>query len=376
MFKYSHQSISLDEVSVIPESVTTISDDDVDLTMWIGDLKLKLPIVGAAMDSVMSVKSLLELGRLGGIGIVNLCGLISRYPLDKYNDIYAELASSPSVSTLQKIYNSEPVNMVVLQSNLAKLQEIVGDVEFAVSATPQQAERLFGVAMQQGIRALVIQSSFISPYWSSSKATGLNVGKFIQYARQNGCTVMVGNVASLNAAVPFIEAGVDAIIEGVGPGVQCTTRFVLGIGAGHVTTIDDLRGYIEKQKSRTIIIADGGIHNSGDIVKLMCCGAHAVILGGMISKTVESPFNGYHWGMSAYHHTLPRGTLLHYEVEDGATIERLLMGPSTRADGTLALIPAIKNALSNLGCNSINNAYRDTLVTRFAGILTEGKDKK
>ena len=347
------------------------------MSVDIGDLKLQIPIIGAAMDSVSSVETLRQLDRLGGMGVVNLCGLISRYGLSNYDGILKELVGYPSIATLQNIYNQQPIDTGILSTNLRELKDRLGErVEFAVSATPQYAERLFDIAIQYGIRVLIIQSSFISPYWSSKKATGLNVGKFVQYMHQNGKIVMVGNVASLNAAVPFIEADIDAIIEGVGPGVQCTTRYVLGIGAGHVTTIDDLREYIEKQKSKTKIIADGGIHTSGDIVKLLCCGAHAVILGGMIAKTIDAPFPGFHYGMSAFHHTLPRGTLLQ-TADPGVndTIERLLMGPSDRADGTLALIPAIKNALSNLGCKDINSAYRDTRVTRFPGVATEGKIK-
>ena len=338
---------------------------------------MQIPIIGAAMDSVSNIDTLKELYRFGGIGVVNLCGLISRYELRSWQKIYEELRGYPSIATLQNIYNKYPTDTAVLSENLKELKERLGDeVEFAVSATPQYAERLFDIAIQYGVRVLMIQSSFISPYWSSKKATGLNVGKFVQYMHQNGKIVMVGNVASLNAAVPFIEADVDAIIEGVGPGVQCTTRSVLGIGAGHVTTIDDLREYIEKQKAKTKIIADGGIHTSGDIVKLLCCGAHAVILGGMVANTIQAPFRGYHWGMSAFHNILPRGDLLTFKVDDNATVERLLIGPSDRADGTLAVIPALKNALSNLGCKDINSAYRDTRVTRFPGVSSEGKDKK
>lgn len=375
-FKFHHQSISLDEVSIIPKSVTTYSDDDVDLSVDIGNLKLKIPIIGAAMDSVSSPDVLARLHSQGSFGVVNLCGLISRYKLSDYAKIDVKLRNNETVGILQDIYNSVPVDISILRENLQRLSEMVGNSGwFAVSATPQQAERLFDVALSCGVRNFVIQSSFISPYWSSEKSKGLNIGEFIKYLHQAGCTVMVGNVASLSAAVPFIEAGVDAIIEGIGPGVQCTTRFVLGIGAGHVTTISDLREYIENQKSKTKIIADGGIHNSGDIIKLICCGAHAVIIGGMLARTVDAPFVGYHWGMSSFHRVLPRGTLLKFDVDEKVNVDRLLFGPSFRSDGTLALIPALTNAFSNLGCTDINSAYRDTLVTRFAGLKTEGKGK-
>jgi len=374
MFKYSHQSISVDEVAVVPEAVRTYSDDDVDLSVEIGRHKLSISIIGAAMDSVSSIGVVSQLCKFGGIGFVNLCGLISRYKLDEYKELDACLRNSPSIKTLQDMYLARVMDVTVLSQNLDVLLERLGpEVEFGVSSTPQHAERLFDIALQKGVKLFALQSSFVSPYWTSNGMSGLDIAKLTEYLHQNKCTFIVGNVASLNAAVPFIEAEVDAIIEGVGPGRQCTTRFVLGIGAGHVTVLTDIREYIEKQKSPTKVIADGGIHDSGDIVKLICCGAHAVILGSMLAQTIQAPFLGYHWGMSSYHKVLPRGTLLQFNVDDQDTVEKLLFGPSYKDDGTLAIIPAIKNAFSNLGVLDINSAYRDTVVVRFAGVRTEGK---
>jgi IMP dehydrogenase len=137
-----------------------------------------------------------------------------------------------------------------------------------------------------------------------------------------------------------------------------------------------VRKYLELNHSPTRLIADGGIHNSGDIVKLLCIGAHAVILGGMFARTVDAPFVGYHWGMSSFHHTLPRGTLLRFEVDDEVTAKRVLFGASTKSDGTMALIPAVRNALSNLGCMNISEAYHRTVVVRFPGMATEGKERR
>jgi IMP dehydrogenase len=202
----------------------------------------------------------------------------------------------------------------------------------------------------------------------------MNILKYTEQLHNKGCTVFVGNVASLDVAIPFISAGVDAIILGIGPGSICTTRKVLGIGAGHISSISEVREYIERHRSLTRLIADGGIANSGDIVKLLCTGAHAVILGGMFAHTTSAPFCGFHWGMSAPHKLLPRGNLQKFEVDDDDTIDRVLNGPSYRDDGTMAILPALTNALSNLGCLNIADAYFKTSVVQFPGIKSEGKN--
>jgi IMP dehydrogenase len=371
-------SIALNEVGIIPESPITYSDDDVNLAVDIGQLKLKVPIISAAMDSVSSDTVLAMVTGAGGLGVINLCGLISRYEISQYQNIYKKILEKPVLSTLQEIYNSKKIDVAILRNNLWQLRGKFSAEQWehmGASATPQYAEELFDIARAANIKTMVMQSSFISPFWKSTKHEGINILKYTERLHGYGCTVLVGNVASLDVAIPFISAGVDAIILGIGPGQQCTTRFALGIGAGHITSISEVREYIERHQSGTRLIADGGIHNSGDIVKLLCTGAHAVILGGMFARTVDAPFCGYHWGMSAFHRVLPRGDLLTFEVADGITAERVLFGPSYKADGTMAVLPALTNALSNLECLDISDAYHKTSVVRFPGIASEGKIK-
>lgn len=834
-------SISLEEVGIIPESPVAFSDNDVNLDVEIGRLKFKLPIISAAMDSVYSVTLNNVINEIGGLSLLNLGGLLSKYSLSNFDKIFHSISNNPTVETLQNIYNVD-VNLYILDENLKKLR-LGHKVDFGVAATPQDAKSLFSIAFNNGITTFVIQSSFISPFWRSTSKTGLNIIKYANKLQNKECTVMVGNVASLNVARVFIDGGIDAVILGIGPGCQsvcrgslvlmsdysvkkienvqigedvishlgkirkvinktkhfskykmmnissnnlnlnvteehkvlavrtkecyrrdkryvrfcssnckskcskyyynnykkewlsanelkigdylcipkyklelinvnkldiakyidgkfeqdinyiwfgqsknksvtgmpnyrqiantcntterivgivvnsnfedvrtksklrvtqylksinfvkpeffkifrlveinedfarligyyvaegggefnndsgtvtfsfgsheieyhndvlklmksifgidgsiyyskrnsarirfcstalyyffknfcgdnvhnkiipyyiinnanrkikleflrglirgddnfsckisknntgndrlkittvseklafnlyvmfnsigylssmtctkqlnkkwsdvynvrldgselykfsleykdklstinsnfkslhcedndyyyvrvnkivntqkcdsevydltvdkdnsfiingyaihnCTTRYVLGIGAGHISSISEIREYIETSSSRTKIIADGGISNSGDIIKLLCTGAHAVIIGGMFAKTTDAPFIGYHWGMSAGHNRLPRGTLLRFVIDDSINIKRVLFGPSNRDDGTLNLILAIKNALSNLGCLNLDDAYRKTSVVRFPGIATEGKIKK
>lgn len=374
MFR-NKRTIALDEVGIVPESPITYSDDDVNLSISIGAMKFSLPIISAAMDSVSSLAILSLLKKNGGIGLINLCGLISRYPLDSFAAVYKRLLENPKISTLQSLYGTKPIDYDILTDNLKSLSSVMNDMwrNVGVSATPQYAERLFSIVKQLGAKIMVLQSSFVSPFWKSSKRDGLNLLKLTEQLHSSGCIVIVGNVASLDVSIPLISSEVDAIILGIGPGQQCTTRKVLGIGSGHITTIADVREYIEKQRSNTRIIADGGIHNSGDIIKLFCTGAHAVILGGMFARTIDAPFVGFHYGMSSFHRVLPRGDLLTFRVNDDVTADRVLRGPSNRSDGTMAILPAITNALSNLGCLNIDDAYNKTSVVIFPSIATEGK---
>jgi len=380
-------SVSLNEVGVVPKSPITYSDSDVNLGVEIGNnrsnvVNLGMPIISAAMDSVFSMKVMDSVVSHGGLCILNLCGLISRYKLTEYPNIYQKVVNvnhenkRDCIKMLQDIYNSRHIDIDIMISNINIIKETIGDGGLlAVSATPQWASRLFDKIMAcfPSINVFVVQSSFVSPYWKSVSSAGLDIIDYCKMLHKRNKILMVGNVASLDAAKDFIDNDVDAIIEGIGPGCQCTTRRVLGIGAGHVTALKEIREYISLSNKNTTLIADGGIHNSGDIVKLLSAGAHGVILGGMFARSVDSPFTGYHWGMSSFHKTLPRGTMLYFSIDENITVDKILDGPSFKDDGTLAVLPALSNALSNLGCTNINEMYYNTELVRFPGIGSEGK---
>jgi len=369
-------SVSLDEIAAIPRSDIVYSDSDIDTSFTIGNKVYGIPILAAAMDSVSLSMSMVDaLYNYKSTAIINLCGLVSRVRLADMDVIQRDVYNYPNVSTLQRIYKIK-VSNEILESNLRALSDGYGNSDvFAVSATPQNAVDLFKIAVNfPSVSGLFIQSSFVSPKWGSGE--GLDFESLVKMAHDAGKYLAVGNVASLNTAKYFIDIGVDAIIEGIGPGVACSTRCVLGIGAGHVSALTEIRNYIEQHRAKTALIADGGIHNSGDIVKLLCTGAHGVILGGMFAQTSQSPFYPYHWGMSAFHKVLPRGCMITYPTNDSKdpdSVERLLYGPSYKSDGTLAIVPAIKNALSNLGCREVKQAYNDVEIVRFPYISTEGK---
>ena len=374
MYKHNKISVGLDEVAVIPESPVVFSDSEVDLSINIGNLNLSLPIISAAMDSVFSIEMANILSNFGGFSLLNLCGLVSRYKFSEFNLLFKVLLEKPEISTLQNVYN-KPIDYTILDENLIEIRKSV-KCNFGVAATPQTAERIFEIALNHGINVFAIQSSFVSPFWKSKKFVGLDIIKYLNQLQSKNCTVMVGNVASLNVARVFVDGGIDAIILGIGPGAICTTRTVLGIGAGHISSIAEIREYIETSSSKTRIIADGGIQNSGDIVKLLCTGAHAVILGNMFAKTQQAPFIGMHWGMSAPERKLPRGNLQLFKVNESNTIEKVLNGPSDVDNGIFNVIHALKNAFSNIGVLNIDDSYHKTSVLRFSGMTTEGKIKR
>ncbi len=380
MYHHNRYSVSLDEVGVIPESPVTYSDSDIDLSLKVGkpgrDLQLGIPVLSSAMDSVFSTAMAKKLVFCGGLPVLNLCGLLSRYEVFNkgFEKLYTKLLNDPKVLTLQEVY-SEPIDENILAQNLVYLNSDLAQ-PLAVAATPQTAQQLFEVVNKcLDIKVFIIQASFISPFWRSKSHAGLDIIKFLNGLQDQGKVVMVGNVASLNVARVFIDGGIDAVIAGVGPGSACSTRTVLGIGSGHITSISDIREYIELTSSHVKLIADGGISNSGDIIKLMCTGAHAVMLGSMFAKTEDAPFPGLHWGMASYHKSLPRGFISRFGIGDGVDVNKVLFGPSKRTDGTLNMIDAIKNAFSNLGVLNIDEAYHKTSVVRFPGIHNEGKNK-
>jgi len=376
LFKPDKVSIGLDDIAVIPESPVVFSDSEVDLSIDIGKLKLGLPIISAAMDSVFSPAIVSRLSEEGGYSLLNLCGLMSRYKFEMWEKIFNKISNLPVILILQHLYNDKPMDHAILRHNLKELKGHTS-AKFGVSATPQTAESLFETALEVGgYDTFAIQSSFVSPFWKSKTIEGLDIIKYLKKLKDQGCTTMVGNVASLNVARVFIDGGVDALFLGIGPGVICTTRKVLGIGAGHITSIHNIREYIETSSSDTRIIADGGIQCSGDIIKLICTGAHAVVIGGMFARTAQAPFIGYHWGQSACHRTLPRGNLQKFETNEFDTIQKVLVGPSDVDDGRFNLVHAIKNAFSNIGVLNVSDAYHKTSVVQFGGMATEGKLKK
>ncbi|HPZ81366.1 MAG TPA: GuaB3 family IMP dehydrogenase-related protein [Candidatus Atribacteria bacterium] len=357
-----------DDVSLVPGEVT-IDPKEVDITTTIGGEKLDIPILGAAMDGVIDPRMAVEMGRLGGWGVLNLEGLFTRYD-DPYS-IIEEIVSQPgekATDFIQEVYRSPIKEHLVGQ----RIQEIKKEgVKAVASLTPSRAEDLAKVAREAGLDVLVIQSTVTTLRHHSSTSRVLDLEKF---CRESPIPVLVGNCATYKVALELMRAGVAGILVGIGPGAACTTRAVLGIGVPQVTaTFDAARArdtYLEATGRYVAVITDGGMRVGGDIAKAIASGADAVMLGSPLASAREAPGKGYHWGMATPDPNLPRGTLVQVGIK--GSLKEILLGPSHLTDGTMNLVGALRSSMGSLGARTIPEMQEVEIVVA-PSIWTEGK---
>lgn len=375
------RSISLEDTAIIPkpDNFGRVYDvADVDLSQTIGYTKTKLdtPIVGASMDSVLNPFVLADLADHGSIGSINLCGIIGKVPYSSFYETYNNIRVD--IGLLQRVY-SKKFDQKILRDNIEYLVGKHGVKRFGISTIPSATHLLFDdIFDTYKPEFCTVQASFISPEWRSKKTdrSGINMTDlmFNIKDRYGVDTVFgVGNVSSIEACRKFIEDRIDVLFLGIGPGSSCTSRTVLGIGYGHPNSITDIRKFIEDESYQTTLIADGGIKNSGDMVRLFSAGADICMIGSMLSRVSVGSFACQHWGMSIIDPILPRGKVLMQEAlcDD---VNTLFNGPSNRSDGKLAIVTAIKNAAANLGCTTLKELYYNTELIEFPGINTEGRN--
>jgi len=368
--KQFKRAYGLDEIALVP-SDKTIDFDLVDISTTIAGIEMKMPIFGSAMDSVISPKTAGLIGKFGGVGILNLEGVQTRY--DNPDEILKKIADTPKsdyVALMQKIYQGNPVkDELVIQ----RIKEIKSqNVKVVVSSTPQSAERLGKLAVEAGADAFLIQSTVVSTkFQAKNKDQILDLTAF---CKKMSIPVMVGNSTTTDVTLDLMKTGVQAIFVGIGPGAACTTRGVLGIGVPMATCIVDTalaRDTYFAETGRYIpIIADGGIVTSGDICKALACGADGVMIGSPLAKATEAPGQGFHWGMATPNAVLPRGARI--EVGTIASMEQILIGPSNSDDGSQNLSGAIKTCLATLGAQNLKEMHSIDVILA-PSLLTEGK---
>ncbi|MDD5748048.1 MAG: GuaB3 family IMP dehydrogenase-related protein [Actinomycetota bacterium] len=366
--KTARRAYSLDDISIVP-SRRTRDPEDIDLSWQLGPYKLNLPFLASAMDGVVDTKMAIAIGKLGGIGVLNLEGLQTRY--DDPEPVLQEIASLPreeATRGIQHLY-SEPIKAELITRRIKEIKK--SGVVTAASLTPQRIEQYYGYALDAGLDILVIQGTVVSAEHISSRREPLDLYKFIAELE---IPVIVGGCASYHAALHLMRTGVVGVLVGVGPGHACTTRGVLGIGVPQATALADAaaaRSRIMEETGRYVnVIADGGIRAGGDIAKCIACGADAVMLGAPIAKAFEAPGKGFHWGMATFHPELPRGARVYVGTE--ASVEEILVGPAHENDGTLNLFGALRTSMATCGYASIKEFQRAEVVIAPA-ILTEGK---
>ncbi|NQT75594.1 MAG: GuaB3 family IMP dehydrogenase-related protein [Candidatus Omnitrophica bacterium] len=357
-----------DEIALVPGSIT-INPNEVDTRWDLGDRKYKVPILAAAMDGVVDVKFVIEMSRLGGIAVLNLDGVQTRY--DNPDEILKKIAkASPQEATklVQSLY-TKPVKEKLIAKRIKEIKSKKATA--AVSTIPQNAERFGKIAQDAGADVFVVQSTVISVRHASKEYRVVDLKKFIKSMK---IPVILGNCVTYNVALELMDAGPSGILVGIGPGAACTTRGVLGIGVPQVTATSDVaaaRDFYYKKEGRYIpIITDGGMDSGGDICKAFASGADAVMVGSAFARAKEAPGRGYHWGMATPHANLPRGTRI--QVGTTGTLEEILFGPARLDDGSQNLVGALMTSMGNLGARNIKEMQLTEIIIA-PSIKTEGK---
>jgi IMP dehydrogenase len=368
--KKARRAYGFDDIAIVP-SRRTRDPDDVDISWTLGPYRFDLPLLGAALDGLVSPDTAGLLGKLGGLAVLNLEGIWCRY--ENADEIMERIATfSPDIATreLQDIYR-EPVKPELIAQ---RIQEIKGHgVVAAASLTPQKVRRYYEVALEAGLDILVIQGTVVSAEHVSRDETRppLNLKEFI---REVEVPVVVGGCASYHTGLHLMRTGAAGVLVGVGPGQICTTRGVLGIGVPQATAIADVAAarlqHLMETGETVKVIADGGMKNGGDVAKAIACGADAVMLGSALARAYEAPGRGYNWGMATFHPTLPRGTRV--ATKQNGTMEEIVKGPARENDGTFNLMGGLQTSMATCGYRDIAEFNRAELMVAPA-LQTEGK---
>ena len=366
--KSGRRAYGFDDIAIVP-SRRTRDPEDVDIQWEIDAFTLDLPVMGAAMDGVVSPVTAIEMGRLGGIGVLNLEGLWTRY--EDPSDVLQEIANLPpgeATNRMQEIYQ-EPIKPELIPQRIAEINAS-GGISCA-SVTPGNTEWMAPQILSSELDLLVIQGTVVTAEHVSKTKDPLNLKSFV---RELPIPVIVGGCASYEAALHLMRTGAAGILVGVGPGHACTTRGVLGIGVPQATAIADARAarirHLDETGVYVHVIADGGMATGGDIAKAIVCGADAVMIGSPLAAAHEAPGQGFHWGMATFHPTLPRGARV--QTQQRGTLQEILLGPASQNDGRMNLFGALKNSMATCGYQTLKEFQKAEIMVAPA-LQTEGK---
>jgi IMP dehydrogenase len=366
--KKARRAYGLDDIAIVP-SRRTRDPDDVDIAWKLGDYRFELPLLASAMDGVVSPRTAGIVGRLGGLAVLNLEGIFTRYEdAEEQLERIAGLPKDFATREMQEIYR-EPVKEELIAQRIREIK--AEGVVCAASLTPQRVSKYYELALEAGLDILVIQGTVVSGEHVSEHSEPLNLKRFIP---ELDVPVIVGGCASYHTGLHLMRTGAAGVLVGVGPGAACTTRGVLGIGVPQATAIADVAAARSTHMLETgdyvQVIADGGMRNGGDVAKAIACGADAVMIGSPLARAYEAPGRGFHWGMATFHPTLPRGARV--ATTQNATIEEILVGPARENDGSLNLMGGLRTSMATCGYKDIAEFNRAELMVAPA-LQTEGK---
>jgi IMP dehydrogenase len=367
-FRELRRSYGFDEVAIVPGDIT-VNPDQTNIDLEIEGFTFAIPILASAMDGVTDVRTAIIMSQLGGLGVIHLEGVQTRY--DNPDEVLAEIARAPAseiTPLLQKVY-SAPIKENLIGERVAAIKK-AGAV-CAASVAPANTKRFAPLIAGAGADILVVASTVTTARHTSKSYEGLIFPKLRKLV---SIPVIVGNCVSYSACLELMQTGISAVLIGVGPGAACTTRQVLGVGVPQITTTMDCAlardDYFRESGRYVPIITDGGFRNGGDICKAIAAGADGVMLGSVLAQAKEAPGLGYHWGMANPHPALPRGTRI--KVGTTGTMEQILFGPASVTDGSQNLVGALRTALGVCGARDIAEMHKAEMVIA-PSITTEGK---
>ena len=366
--KSGRRAYGFDDIAIVP-SRRTRDPEDCDISWEIDAFRFELPLMASAMDGVVSPATAIALGQLGGVGVLNLEGLWTRYDdPEPLLDEIATLDSEKATLRMQEIY-AEPIKEELVGRRIAEIKE--AGVTSCASVTPQRTYQLSKAILQAELDLLVIQGTVVSAEHVSKTVEPLNLKTFV---RELEIPVIVGGCASYKSALQLMRTGAVGILVGVGPGHACTTRAVLGVGVPQATAIADAAGarmrHLDETGVYVHVIADGGMSTGGDIAKAIACGADAVMIASPLAAAHEAPGRGYHWGMATFHPTLPRGARVRTTTR--GTLKEVLTGPAHENDGRLNLFGALKTSMATCGYGTVKEFQKAEVMVAPA-LQTEGK---
>ncbi|MBW4094666.1 MAG: GuaB3 family IMP dehydrogenase-related protein [Acidobacteria bacterium] len=361
--KRGRQAYSLDDIAIVP-SRRTRDPRDVSVSWQIDAYQFQTPVIGAPMDSVMSPSTAIMLGQLGGLGVLDLEGLWTRYEdptpvLDEIATLEASETSPAATKRLQELYQS-PIQPELITARLAEIR--ASGVTVAGSLTPQRTQEHYKTVLAAGVDIFVIRGTTVSAEHVSKSSEPLNLKQFIY---ELDVPVIVGGAAGYTPALHLMRTGAAGVLVGFGGGATTTTRRALGIHSPMASAISDVasarRDYMDESGGRYVhVIADGGMGSSGDIIKSIAMGADAVMLGSALARSAEAPGKGWHWGAEAHHPEQPRGERV--KLNTVGPMEEVLFGPAHHANGTSNLIGALRRAMATTGYSDLKEFQRVEVV--------------
>ena len=368
IYKSARQAYGFDDIAIVPTRRTR-DPEDVDISWQLDAYKFELPLLASAMDGVVSPATAIEIGKLGGLGVLNLEGLWTRYddPTPLFEEI-CELDNDTATARMQQMY-LEPIKLELVSQRIAEMK--AAGITTSASVTPQRTAWMAKAIADSGLNILVIQGTVVSAEHVSKTVEPLNLKQFI---REYEIPTIVGGCASYQAALHLMRTGAAGVLVGVGPGNACTTRGVLGIGVPQATAIADVAGarmrHLDETGRYVHVIADGGMSKGGDIANAFACGADAVMIGSPLSAAHEAPARGNHWGMATFHPTLPRGARVKTGVR--GSLKEILLGPASENDGRMNLFGALRTSMATCGYETLKEFQKAEIMLAPA-LQTEGK---